>query len=242
MLARLRDVVTDGSAVVVPAARWRRVASLLLALAGLGVYVYLTVDHFAKIKLVCAESGVVNCQKVTTSAQSHFLGIPVAVLGLAFYVAMTALNLPAAWRAADRRVHLARLALALVGIVFVLYLVAAELLIIGNICLWCTSVHVITFLLLVLLVSTVPPMLGWGTAPPAPPSRQRDRAGAGAGGRGSAPGQGQGRAAGTSSAPSAPATPTTPGRPGRPGTPRMGKARSRSGSGGSGGPGGRTRR
>ncbi len=183
MLARLRDVVTDGSAVVPPAAQWRRVTALVLSLAGLGVSVYLTVDHFAKIKLVCAESGVVNCQKVTTSAESHFLGIPVAVLGLAFYVAMTALNLPAAWRAADRRVHLARLALALVGILFVLYLVAAELLIIGNICLWCTSVHVITFLLLVLLVSTVPPMLGWDAAPAAPPNSRRDRAGVEGGGR-----------------------------------------------------------
>jgi uncharacterized membrane protein len=47
---------------------------------------------------------------------------------------------------------------------FAVYLVACELLIIGNICLWCTSVHFVTFLLFVLVVTTVPPMLGWGTA------------------------------------------------------------------------------
>ena len=135
--------------------------ALVLSLAGLGVSIYLTIDHFAKIPLACSDTGVINCQKVTTSAQSHFLGIPVAVLGLAFYLAMTVINLPPLWCAADRRVHIVRLAMASVGVLFALYLVSAELLIIGNICLWCTSVHVITFLLFVLIISTVLPMLGW---------------------------------------------------------------------------------
>jgi uncharacterized membrane protein len=152
---------TDGEPVHAPA-NWRIAASLLLSLLGLGVSIYLTVDHFAKIPLACSDTGLVNCQKVTTSAQSYFLGIPVALLGLCFYVVMVAINSPMAWRTADRRVHLARLALLVVGICFALYLVACELLIIGNICLWCTSVHVITFLLFVLVVTTVPTMLGWG--------------------------------------------------------------------------------
>lgn len=143
-------------------ARWRGLAALALSIAGLGVSVYLTVDHFARVPLACSESGIVNCQKVTTSAQSHVFGIPVAVLGLVFFVAMTAVNLPVAWRSGDRRVHLLRLAMAVVGMGFVLYLVAAELLIIRNICLWCTSVHVITFLLFVLVLTTVASMLGWG--------------------------------------------------------------------------------
>ncbi|HEY5246794.1 MAG TPA: vitamin K epoxide reductase family protein [Acidimicrobiales bacterium] len=142
-------------------ARWRVATALVLSLAGLGVSIYLTIDHFAKIQLACSDTGVINCQKVTTSAQSHFLGIPVAVLGLAFYLAMTVINLPPLWYTADRRVHIVRLAMAAVGVLFALYLVSAELLIIGNICLWCTSVHVITFLLFILIISTVLPMLGW---------------------------------------------------------------------------------
>jgi uncharacterized membrane protein len=142
-------------------ARWRVATALVLSLAGLGVSIYLTIDHFAKIPLVCSDTGVINCEKVTTSAQSHFLGIPVAVLGLAFYLAMTVINLPPLWYTADRRVHIVRLAMASVGVLFALYLVSAELLIIGNICLWCTSVHVITFLLFILIISTVLPMLGW---------------------------------------------------------------------------------
>jgi uncharacterized membrane protein len=148
-------------AAVAPPAAWRPIVALLLSLAGVGVSTYLTVAHFAKIPLVCSGSGIVNCERVTTSAQSYFLGIPVAFLGLLFFVAMTAINLPVLWRTEDRRVHMVRLAMTVLGMCFVLYLVSAELLIIKNICLWCTSVHVITFALFVLMMTTVPQMLGW---------------------------------------------------------------------------------
>lgn len=136
----------------------------MLSVLGLGVSTYLTVAHFSGASLICSSAGIVNCEQVTTSAQSYVLGIPVALLGLIFFVVMTAANLPMLWRADDRRVHLARLALSIVGIGFVLYLVSAELLIIGKICLWCTSVHVITFLLFVLMMTTVPRMVGGGAA------------------------------------------------------------------------------
>jgi uncharacterized membrane protein len=147
---------------VEPAGRGRVVAALLLSLAGLGVAIYLTVDHFAKIPLACSDTGVINCQKVTTSGESYFFHIPVALLGLIFYTVMVAMNTPWAWRSTDRRVHLARLVLVCLGMGFALWLVTAEVLIIHNICLWCTSVHVITFALFVLLLATVPRMLGWG--------------------------------------------------------------------------------
>ncbi len=156
---------------VVEAARWRSISALVLSVGGLGVSAYLTVAHYSHIKLACASSGIVNCEKVTTSAQSVFLGVPVAVWGLVFFVVMVALDLPMAWRSADRRIHALRLAATVVGMCFVLYLVSAELLIIKNICLWCTSVHAITFLLFVLTVSTVPQMLGWG----GPETRPRQR-------------------------------------------------------------------
>jgi uncharacterized membrane protein len=79
-------------------------------------------------------------------------GIPVAVLGLAFYVFMVAIMSPWAWRATRREVHLARIAALVAGVGFVLYLLYAELFIIGSICLYCTSVHVVTFILFVLTV------------------------------------------------------------------------------------------
>ena len=103
-----------------------------------------------------------NCTKVTTSAQSYVFRIPVAVLGLAFYLFAVAIMSPWAWRAARREIHLLRIASLVVGIGFVLYLLYAELFIIGSICLYCTSVHAITFVLFVL---TVIAAAAWGLKP-----------------------------------------------------------------------------
>jgi len=79
--------------------RWVRIAAPLLCLAGLGVSAYLTIAHYnAKVILACPETGIVNCAKVTESPQSAILGVPVALLGLLYFVAIAPLHLPAAWR------------------------------------------------------------------------------------------------------------------------------------------------
>jgi uncharacterized membrane protein len=98
---------------------------------------------------------------VTTSAQSRVLGIPVAILGLVNYTAMSVLNSPWMWRARNYWIHVARFVLGIVSMIFVLWLVAAELIIIKNLCLYCTSVHVVTFALLIVLTLVCPTQLGW---------------------------------------------------------------------------------
>ena len=133
---------------------WLQWTALALSLAGLGVSIYLTIAHYTSSTiLVCSDQGVVNCGKVTTSPESIVFGVfPVAVLGLAFYVFMVAINSPWGWRLRVPLVWWARIGSVVVGIGFVLYLLYAEIIEIGNICLWCTSVHVITFLLFALLI------------------------------------------------------------------------------------------
>jgi uncharacterized membrane protein len=143
------------------ALRWQPLTTLLLCVAGLGVSTYLTIAHFdTHISLSCpAGGGAIDCEAVTTSPQSHLFGIPVAVLGLAFFLPMIALCLPRAWRSIDRRIHLARLALSVTGVGMILYLISAELFVIKKICLWCSSVHLVTFLLFVVIVTTAPIVL-----------------------------------------------------------------------------------
>ena len=134
--------------------RWFQIATLVLSLAGLGASIYLTVQHYtaATSFLGCPATSTFNCQKVTTSPESIIFGIPVAVLGLAFYVFMVAVNSPWAWRSRLPAVYWARLGSIILGIVFVLYLIYTELFTIGAICVDCTSVHIITFLLFCLLI------------------------------------------------------------------------------------------
>lgn len=142
---------------------WMQITTFVLALAGLGVSIYLTIAHFTESALAgCSEKGLINCTRVTTSPQSYVFGIPVAVLGLAFFVFVAAIMSPWAWQAARREVHLLRIASMVAGIGMVIYLVYAEFIIIGSICLYCTSVHVITFLLFVL---TAFGAAIWGTKP-----------------------------------------------------------------------------
>jgi uncharacterized membrane protein len=146
--------------------RWQPIATLLLSLFGLGVSIYLTITHFSPHTLVCVANATFNCEKVTTSPQSEVFGIPVAMLGLFFFVPMIALCLPVAWRSADRRIHLARLILSITGVGMILYLLIAELFIIKAICLWCSSVHLATFLLFVIIATSSPIVLApdYGTS------------------------------------------------------------------------------
>lgn len=128
--------------------RWVVPASLALGVAGLGLSVYLTIEHYtAPGTLACPANSTIDCAKVTTSPQSTFLGIPVAVLGLAFFLAAIVLCLPALWRSSDPRVWRARLGVATVGMAFVAYLIFAEFFLVNAFCLWCTVVHLVTFAL-----------------------------------------------------------------------------------------------
>jgi uncharacterized membrane protein len=146
----------------VPTLRWQPITTMLLSIFGLGVAIYLTITHFSPHALVCVSNGTFNCEKVTTSAQSEIFGIPVAMLGLFFFVPMIALCLPMAWRSADRRIHLARLILSITGVGMILYLIIAELFLIKAVCLWCSSVHIVTFILFVIIVTASPVVLAPG--------------------------------------------------------------------------------
>ena len=151
---------------------WVQVASLVLAIAGLGVSVYMTIEHFTgNATLACSTNSVVNCEAVTTSPESMVFGVfPVAVLGLAFFAFMVAVTTPWAWRSERREIALARLGSLIVGVGFILYLIYVELFQVGFICLECTSVHVITFLLFVLIALAT---AVWGLVPQhARPDRQ----------------------------------------------------------------------
>jgi uncharacterized membrane protein len=139
------ETLGSGGRTAVSAPRWAGPASLTLAVLGLLVSAYLTYEHYSSsASLACPDTGAINCVKVTTSSYATFLGAPVALLGLLFFVAMVALTLPAAWRSTSPWVHRARLAGVIGGALFVLYLVWVELFKVDAICLWCTAVHVIT--------------------------------------------------------------------------------------------------
>ncbi len=148
---------------------WLQIVSLALAIAGLGVSAYETYAHYnGSVLLGCATSGhgTFNCTAVITSPQSMVFGvIPVAILGLVFYVFVVAIMTPWAWRMQRREVALLRLGSMIVGMGFVMYLIYAELYQVGEVCEYCTGVHAITFLLFCI---TVVSAALWGLGKPKP--------------------------------------------------------------------------
>jgi uncharacterized membrane protein len=150
--------------------RWLQFVSLALAIVGLGGSGYETWAHFNGSQLAgCPASGngAFNCTAVITSPQSMVFGvIPVAILGLLFYIFLVAIMTPWAWRTRRREIAWLRLGSMVVGMGFVIYLIYAELYQIGKLCEYCTGVHVITFLLFgITMVSAA--IWGLGKAKPA---------------------------------------------------------------------------
>ena len=150
-----------------PVPRWAVYVTWVLSVIGLGFAIYLTYEHFTqKVFQGCPDTGIFNCQKVTTSAQSRFLGIPVAVLGLVNYAVLVVINSPWVWRLRTYWVHVARVVLLAGSMVFVLWLFYAELVIINNFCYYCTGVHIVTFFLFVIVMIVAPRQLGWERSVP----------------------------------------------------------------------------
>jgi uncharacterized membrane protein len=139
--------------------RWLPPATFVLCLLGLADSAYQAYTDLTSGGLLGCSAQADACVLVQHSVYAHVLGIPVAVLGVAFYVFMTVICSPPAWRSSRPAVHRVRLAAVVAGMLFVLYLVYREVITLGQICPYCTSVHIITFILFALVVysAAVPP-------------------------------------------------------------------------------------
>jgi uncharacterized membrane protein len=116
---------------------WFVPALLGIAAAGVISSGYLTITHLSSLPLVCTVNGVVNCSAVTHSAYSVIPGtsIPISVLGIAWFVILAAVAL-----AARRSLQLAWTA---IGLLVVIYLIYIEIVVLHQICEWCTVVHIL---------------------------------------------------------------------------------------------------
>jgi uncharacterized membrane protein len=117
-----------------------------VSLVGVAVATYLVYVHYAGIEPICAAGGG-GCEKVQTSDYSKLAGIPVAVLGLAGYLAI----LGSLFVRGDLG-RMAGAAIALSGFGFSLYLTYREIWTIEAICQWCVGSAVLMTVLALLTV------------------------------------------------------------------------------------------
>lgn len=121
-----------------------RAALAAVASAGVALAGYLTYVHYEPDALVCTAGG--GCEQVQDSDYAVIAGIPVALLGLAAFVAVLALI---AWDTPTARALTA--AIALGALVFAAYLVAVQAFAIDAWCVWCLVNDVVIVPLMALL-------------------------------------------------------------------------------------------
>ena len=113
-----------------------RLALLVVSAAGIGVASYLTYVHYQPAALICTGGG--GCETVQSSKYAMFAGVPVALLGLACWIAALALTI---WNSELARTLTA--ALAVGAVAFAAYFVILQLFVIDAICLWCMANDVV---------------------------------------------------------------------------------------------------
>lgn len=125
----------------------------LLSLIGLGIAIYLAYVEISQAEAICGPVG--QCNLVQASPYARFLGIPIAVLGILYYVAIVILWACQRVKRLVRPSALALLGLTLFGTLFSIYLTLLEIFVIRAVCAWCLSSAVITTALLLLVVAPV---------------------------------------------------------------------------------------
>jgi uncharacterized membrane protein/thiol-disulfide isomerase/thioredoxin len=126
----------------------------ILALVGLGIATYLSYVEITHVEAICGP--ISGCNFVQSSPYARILNIPVAVLGVLYYLGIGVLwagqrSLSRRW--ANRSV-LGLLGLTFIGILFSIYLTFLEIFVVRAICMWCLgSALAATVLMLLVVVS-----------------------------------------------------------------------------------------
>jgi len=116
----------------------RRSGSVLVILAVLGIAIagYLTAVKLSGELPVCGP--LRGCETVALSTYSEIMGVPVALVGVAYSVVALIASI-VWWRNGDRRSLYLLYGMGLLGLLAVAYLTYLELFVIKAVCVWCVG-------------------------------------------------------------------------------------------------------
>ena len=131
----------------------KRILLAVLALMGVGVATYLSLYKLGVIGSLTCSIG--SCETVNTSRWAVFLGLPVAVWGLGFYMVLFVLTLLSVQPRWSASLHMSKAILALTawGALFSVWLTVLELFVIHAICQWCVISAIIVTLMFALSIA-----------------------------------------------------------------------------------------
>lgn len=110
----------------------------LLTLSAVGIIdsAFLTYEHYARVIVGCPKSAFIDCGKVTTSVYSEIFGVPLAVLGLIFYLVFYFLHLLNRSRK-EISIEFLIFLISSGAFIFSMYFVYLQIFKIGAICIYC---------------------------------------------------------------------------------------------------------
>jgi uncharacterized membrane protein len=130
---------------------------VVIAAGGVSVSSYLTSVHYADTALICNTGGVVDCERVLTSSYSEVLGVPWSLGGIVWFAFSGLLAILSLARHPEPVwLHPTQLGWSLIGLATAIYLVGVEVVAVEKICLWCSSLHVLISLTLLLTLLRAP--------------------------------------------------------------------------------------
>ncbi len=125
---------------------------LVVAAAGIGLAIYVTIDYLTQNFNSCNINQVFNCGGVYQSGHTSLFGIPFYVMGLAWFPALFAIGLLTS-RFGKRPVNSEiLLPILMVGNIFTAYLWYLELAVIHIICPLCVSLYVVNYALTLIVL------------------------------------------------------------------------------------------
>lgn len=136
------------------ASNWPRTIILVFIAIGIGITSYLTYVKITAAPTVCVEGGAFNCDVVQNSSYAKLMGIPVAYLGLATYLALAILV------TMENRIGILReygamltFGVALFAFLFSVWLVYVQVFRLEALCIWCLGHEIsITIIFLMSLI------------------------------------------------------------------------------------------
>lgn len=130
--------------------KWFLIIGLVIGILGSFDAGYLTYDHFHPSDVCPLRGGTVNCQKVNDSQYAVIWNIPVAVLGLAYYLLISTIFFCLLFK--NNRAEMLFLLLVLAGgaVVFSLWLLYVQMFLIGYLCTFCLFSFSLSFIMLML--------------------------------------------------------------------------------------------
>jgi uncharacterized membrane protein len=125
---------------------------LIASLAGVGVSIYLTAEHYAGFALACPTGAVINCEQVLSSSYAVVAGstIPTSGAGILWFAVSAALSIAIMAGLPWLR---PQLVWSSIGIVTAVYLVFVEIVQLGAVCIWCTAAHVLVLAIFMVSLS-----------------------------------------------------------------------------------------